>query len=53
MGGLSNACWVEGGAVFELSVMFSDAVLQVVVMVRIATLLTFWMRQKAYGALQL
>ena len=30
-GGVSNACWVEGGAVFELSVMFSDAVLQVVI----------------------
>jgi len=51
-GGVSNACWVEGGALFELPLMFSDAVMQVM-MVRIATLLTFSMREMAYGALQL
>ena len=30
-GGVSNACWVEGGALFELPLMFSDAVMQVMV----------------------
>jgi hypothetical protein len=44
--------WVEGGALFEPHLMFSDAVMQVM-MVRIATLLTFSMREMAYGALQL
>ena len=30
-GGVSNACWVEGGDLFELPLMFSDAVMQVMV----------------------
>jgi hypothetical protein len=51
--GVSNACWVEGGALFELPLLFSDAVMQVVVMGRISMLSTFSMRELAYGALQL